>query len=245
MAYVYTGDYNYDYGLGAYGVGAYGVGAYGLADYGLNTYALGNYALAAYGIGNYSTYLPYCNAPVAVDSAIYQPRHFQEVYYSAEPPPQIQVVRQRLPEPPPDVIERVVVMRQPQQYVYQVVEVPKKPPPVIQERVVQQAPKQPVCGGTYRVHVPHSANPPLPRIARSASSIQVLPTRINGVIPTQINGIIPTHINAVPSVQTSVSYIQPTTSYIQPTTSYIQPSTSFVQTRPSVIQTVAAPDSII
>ena len=86
-----------------------------------------------------STFLPCCNAPVAVDG-LYQSKHVQEIYYAPEPPPQIEVVRQRLPDPPPDVIERVVVVPQPKKYVYQVVEVPSKPPPVVQQRVVQQAP---------------------------------------------------------------------------------------------------------
>ena len=69
----------------------------------------------------------------------------------------LQVVRQRLPDPPPDVIDRVVVVPQPKKFVYQVVEVPTKPPPVIQERFVPGAPKPPVCAGTYRVQVPPKA----------------------------------------------------------------------------------------
>src|SRR3984957_19697379 len=87
-----------------------------------------------------TTFIPYCNAPVAVD---YQPRHYQEIIYAPEPPPQIQVVRQRLPQPPPDVIDRVVVVPQQKQYVYQVVEIPTKPPPIIRERIVHQSSNQP------------------------------------------------------------------------------------------------------
>ena len=100
-----------------------------------------------------STFFPYCNVPIAVDS-LYQPRRFQEVYYAPEPAPQVQVVRQRLPNPPPDVIERVIVVPQPKQYVYQVVEVPTKPPAVVQERVIHEAPSLPLCGGTYHVQIP-------------------------------------------------------------------------------------------
>lgn len=90
-----------------------------------------------------STFIPYCNTPVCVDG-LYQAQHFQEIYYAPEPPPQIQVVRKRLPDPPPDVIERVVVVPQPKQYIYQVVEVPTKPPPIIKQRVVHQQPNTPL-----------------------------------------------------------------------------------------------------
>jgi hypothetical protein len=235
MAYIYTGDYNYDYGLGAYGLGNYVLGDYGLgnyavADYGLGAYAglgpyaaLGNYALANYGVNNYSTFLPYCNAPVAVDSALYQPKRFQEVYYTAEPAPQVQVVQQRLPEPPPDVIDRVVVVRQPKQVVYQVVEVPKKPPPVVRERFVHQPPNPPICGGTYRVQLPPNANGRLGKLPQSASTIQVLPSYVDTVAP----------------------FIQTSTSFVQPRPPVIQRSTSYIQPRPSTIQTAVAPDIII
>lgn len=119
--------------------------------------------------GSHTTFLPCCNAPISVD---YQPQHIQEIYYAPEPPPQIQVVRQRLPDPPPDVIERVVVVPPPKQYVYQVVEVPTKPPPVIQERVVHQSPSAPLCGGTYHVKVPpKSAGQATTRVVKSTSGV--------------------------------------------------------------------------
>ncbi|CAF4500038.1 unnamed protein product [Rotaria socialis] len=121
-----------------------------------------------------STFLPCCNAPVVLDST-YQARHFQEVYYAPEPAPEIQVVRQRLPDPPPDVIERVVVVPQPKKYVYQVVEVPTKPPPVVQQRVVHQAPNPTLCGGTYRVQVPHGSVANAPKLVQSASYMQGSP----------------------------------------------------------------------
>jgi hypothetical protein len=117
---------------------------------------------------SYTTFSSYCNVPISVD---YQPRHFQEIYYAPEPPAQIQIVRQRLPDPPPDVIDRVVVVPQPKQYVYQVVEVPTKPPPVIRERVVHQAPSSPLCGGTYRVQVAPNSSSQSSTIIRSSSSI--------------------------------------------------------------------------
>ncbi len=114
---------------------------------------------------------PCCSVPVEVDG-LYQSRHFQEVYYAPEPPPRFKVVRQRLPDPPPDVIERVVVVPQPKKFVYQVVEVPTKPPPVIQERFVPGTPKAPVCAGTYRVQVP--PKPPgvhVKHVVRSSSNL--------------------------------------------------------------------------
>ena len=120
------------------------------------------------GNSDQTTFLPCCNTSIAVD---YQPQHIQEVYYAPEPPPQIQVVRQRLPDPPPDIIERVVVVPQPKKYVYQVVEVPTKPPPVIQERVVHQTPNAPLCGGTYHVKVPPKTTGQQTRIVKSTSGI--------------------------------------------------------------------------
>lgn len=122
---------------------------------------------------NPSVFIPCCNVPTYND---YQSRHFQEVYYAPEPPAEVQVVRSRLPDPPPDVIERVVVVPQPKKYVYQVVEVPAKPPPVIQQRVVHQSPNQPLCGGTYRVQVPPNSVPPSPVLAQSSSNIHVPPS---------------------------------------------------------------------
>jgi hypothetical protein len=152
-----------------------------------------------YDIGSgYSTFLPCCNAPITVD-AVYQPQHFQEVYYAPEPAPQIQVVRQRLPDPPPDIIERVVVVPQPKKYVYQVVEVPTKPPPVIQERVVHEPPNPTLCGGTYRVQVPYSTGG-APRLAQSSSGIQVPPGYAQAA---------PAYVQAAPQ------YIQATPSYGQ------------------------------
>jgi len=118
-----------------------------------------------------TTFLPYCNVPIVVDT-LYQPQHFQEIYYAPEPPPQIEVVRQRLPDPQPDVIERVIVVPQPKKYIYQVVEVPTKPPPIVRQRVVHQSPNPPLCGGTYRVQVPSNSNVQSPRLVQSSSVIQ-------------------------------------------------------------------------
>ena len=150
---------------------------------------------------SYSTFLPYCNAPVAVDG-LYQSRHFQEVYYAPEPAPQVQVIRQRLPDPPPDVIERVLVVPQPKQYIYQVVEVPTKPPPVIQQRVVHQSPNAPLCGGTYQVQVPSKGSSQSSRLVQSSSSAQISPS--------------PTYVQASPSyISTSPNYVQVSPSYVQ------------------------------
>jgi hypothetical protein len=148
-----------------------------------------------------STFIPCCNVPVQTN---YQQRHFQEIYYAPEPPPQIQVIRQRLPEPPPDVIDRVVVVPQPKKYVYQVVEVPSKPPPVIQQRFVHEAPNTPLCGGTYRVPVAPNSNAQTPRLVQSSSNVQVSP-----------------------------SYVQASPSFVQASPSFVQASPSFVQASPS------------
>lgn len=155
-------------------------------------------------VSSHTTFLPCCNAPLPVDG-LYQPRHFQEVYYAPEPAPQIQVVRQRLPDPPPDVIERIVVVPQPRKYVYQVVEVPTKPPPVVQQRVVHQAPNVPQCGGTYQVVVPHGSAAVASNIVQSPSNVQVSPSA--------------TYAQAAP------------TAFAAPMT-YVQSSPSFVHSTP-------------
>jgi hypothetical protein len=161
-----------------------------------------------------SMFIPCCNVPLAVDS-LYQARYYQEIYYAPEPAPQVQVIRQRLPEPPPDVIERVMVVPQPRQYIYQVVEVPSKPPPIIQERVVHQSPQAPVCGGTYQVQVPSNSNAQSPKLMRSSSSVQVSPS--------------PSYVQASPTfVSASPSYVQASPAYIQ------QASPAFIQHAPTV-----------
>lgn len=150
---------------------------------------------------NQGTFLPCCNAPLVVDS-IYQPRHFQEVYYAPEPAPQVQVVRQRLPDPPPDVIERIVVVPQPKKYVYQVVEVPTKPPPVIQQRVVHEPPNQPLCGGTYRVQVsPNSTASRSTKLIRSSSDVQGSPIQVQAA-PTYVQAS-PSYIQQAPVIYSS------------------------------------------
>jgi hypothetical protein len=165
----------------------------------------------------YSSFIPCCNVPVAVDG-LYQSQHIQEVYYAPEPPPQIQVVRQRLPDPPPDVIDRVVVVPQPKQYVYQVVEVPTKPPPVVRDRVVHQSPNPPLCGGTYQVKVPSKSNVVSPRLVQSSSNVQVSPKYVQAS---------PSYIQAPPTyVQASPSYIQAPPTYVQ-ASSVIQPAPLF------------------
>ncbi|CAF1001028.1 unnamed protein product [Didymodactylos carnosus] len=100
---------------------------------------------------------PYCDVPLDFGN-LYQSRHYQQITYLPEPPAQMQVIRKRMPDPPPDVIERVVVVPQPKSYVYQVVEVPTKPPPVIQDRYVQGPANPVLCGGTLSVQVPSQTN---------------------------------------------------------------------------------------
>lgn len=126
----------------------------------------------------YTTFVPYCNANIDVDS-LYQARHFQEVYYAPEPAPQIEYVRHRLPDPPADVIDRVVVVPQPKKYIYQVVEIPSKPPPIIQDRVVHQPPNAPICGGTYKVQVPSGSSSSGPKLIQSTSTGRIGPSIVS------------------------------------------------------------------
>lgn len=157
-------------------------------------------------VSTFSTFIPFCDVPVSVDG-LYQSRHIQEIYYAPEPAPQIQFVRQRLPDPPPDVIERVVVVPQPRQYIYQIVEVPTKPPPIIQERVVHQQPNAPQCGGTYRVQVPHGVSAaPSPNVVRSSSNVQITSSPSNVKISSS-----PSYGQAAPMMIQSapISYTSP------------------------------------
>ena len=173
-------------------------------------------------IPSLTTFTPCCNVPVSVD---YQQRHFQEVYYAPEPPAQIQVVRQRLADPPPDVIDRVIVVPQPKQYVYQVVEVPTKPPPVVRERVVHQAPSGPLCGGSYRVSVPHNSAAKSTGLVQSSSTVQAVPNIVQSSSTVQ----------GAPNIVQSSSTIQTVPTYIQQSPSYIQQYPSYIQQSPVVI----------
>jgi len=147
-----------------------------------------------------TTFIPCCNVPISND---YESRRYQEVYYAPEPPAQIQVVRQRLPDPPPDVIDRVIVVPQPKQYIYQVVEVPSKPPPVVQERVVHEPPNRPLCCGTYRVQVPPNSGAQSPVLAQSSSNIQLRPANVVQASSSYVQQASPTYIQ-----QAAPSYIQ-------------------------------------
>ena len=50
----------------------------------------------------------------------------------------------RLPTPPGDIIERIIVKRQPQQIIERVTEQPRKPAPRVVERVENEPPPPPI-----------------------------------------------------------------------------------------------------
>ncbi|CAF1573300.1 unnamed protein product, partial [Didymodactylos carnosus] len=133
--------------------------SYGMSDftsYGMFPSIYGAGGFPSYGFGSQG-FIPYCGVPLDFGN-LYQPRHFRQFTYLPEPAPQMQVTRNRMPDPPPDVIERIVVVPQPKSYVYQIIEVPTKPPPVIQDHYVQ-GPANPVLyGGTIPVQVPSQTN---------------------------------------------------------------------------------------
>ncbi|KAI0981845.1 hypothetical protein GJ496_005800 [Pomphorhynchus laevis] len=56
---------------------------------------------------------------------------YRQVLYTSEPPPEQICSRRRLPTPPPDVHERIVVVRPPRQLIHEVIEKPLCPPPII------------------------------------------------------------------------------------------------------------------
>ncbi len=64
------------------------------------------------------------------------------------PEPIIKREVKRLPTPPGDVIERVVVRRQPQQIIERVTEQPRKPPPKIVERIENEPAPPPIIRNT-------------------------------------------------------------------------------------------------
>ena len=60
------------------------------------------------------------------------------------PEPVVKRCVKRLPTPPGDVIERIIVKRQPQQIIERVTEQPRKPPPKVVERVENEPPPPPI-----------------------------------------------------------------------------------------------------
>ena len=69
------------------------------------------------------------------DCKVSPPRRNVERVRDPTPPPVVKREVKRLPTPPGDTIERVVVKRQPQQIIERVTEQPRKPPPRVVERV--------------------------------------------------------------------------------------------------------------
>ncbi|KAI0988082.1 hypothetical protein GJ496_004605 [Pomphorhynchus laevis] len=63
-------------------------------------------------------------------------RVFRQVIALPEPPPEPIYNRQRLPTPPPDIYERILVCRPPRKIMYNIVEQPTCPPPVVRNQYV-------------------------------------------------------------------------------------------------------------
>jgi hypothetical protein len=72
------------------------------------------------------------------------PRRNVERIRDPTPPPVVKREVKRLPTPPGDVIERVVVKRQPQTIIERVTEQPRKPPPKFIERCENEPAPPPI-----------------------------------------------------------------------------------------------------
>ena len=84
-----------------------------------------------------------CEAP-SNDCKVSPPRRNVERLRDPTPAPVVRQERKRLPTPPGDVIERVLVKRQPQQIIERVTEQPRKPPPKVIERCENEPAPPPI-----------------------------------------------------------------------------------------------------
>ncbi len=91
-----------------------------------------------------------CGAPAPTPACggneckVSPPKRNTERVRDPTPEPVIKREVKRNPTPPGDIIERVVVKRQPQQIIERVVEQPRKPPPKVVERVENEPAPAPI-----------------------------------------------------------------------------------------------------
>jgi hypothetical protein len=83
---------------------------------------------------------PPCNC----DCTVSPPRRQVERFRDPTPEPIIRQERRRNPTPPGDVVERIIVKRQPQEIIERVTEQPRKPAPQVLERVELEGPPPPL-----------------------------------------------------------------------------------------------------
>ena len=90
------------------------------------------------------------------------PRRNVERFRDPTPPPIVQRVVKRNPTPPGDIIERVVVKRQPQTIIERITEQPRKPPPRVIERVESEPAPPPIVRDSCVYVDPSPRCPPPP-----------------------------------------------------------------------------------
>ena len=78
------------------------------------------------------------------DCKVSPPRKTCDRVRDPTPEPIVKRCVKRNPTPPGDVIERIIVKRQPQQIIERVTEQPRKPPPKVVERVENEPPPPPI-----------------------------------------------------------------------------------------------------
>ncbi|KAI0984515.1 hypothetical protein GJ496_008352 [Pomphorhynchus laevis] len=82
----------------------------------------------------------------------------RQVFYTPEPPSEHIITRRRLPTPPPNIHERIIVIRPPRKIIHEVVEQPVCPPPIVKTNFVL-GPKEPAQIISNTVNVcPSSTN---------------------------------------------------------------------------------------
>ncbi len=82
--------------------------------------------------------------PCGCDCTVSPPRRQVERFRDPTPEPIIRQERRRNPTPPGDVLERVIVKRQPQEIIERITEQPRKPAPQVLERIELEGPPPPL-----------------------------------------------------------------------------------------------------
>ena len=88
--------------------------------------------------------LPPPPPPCGGDCKVSPPRKTVDRLRDPTPEPVVKRCVKRLPTPPGDIIERIIIKRQPQQIIERVTEQPRKPPPKVVERVENEPPPPPI-----------------------------------------------------------------------------------------------------
>jgi hypothetical protein len=113
------------------------------------------------------------------DCRISPSRTKNEVIREPSPAPIIRRDVQRAPTPEPDVIERLIYRREPQQIIERVIEQPKKPPPRVVTKVINEPRGQPIVRTRCVLVDPRTRANVQNEVQQSSSFIGLPNSRIN------------------------------------------------------------------